>query len=388
MNILYLTFYFEPDLCAGSFRNTPLAMELSKQCGEDCHIDVVTTQPNRYSSFKVEAKTREDIGNMSIHRIDLPSHKSGMLDQVHSFRRYFAEAIKITKNEKYDLVFASSSRLFTAYLGLVIARKQKTPLYLDIRDIFVDTMDDVLKNKLVKTAILPFLKVIEKRTFSYASHINLISEGFKPYFKKYNNAKYSFFTNGIDDVFLNNNKSSSLNGSTKKTITYAGNIGEGQGLHKIIPQVASQLGSNYQFKVIGDGGAKNVLEDEIAKLGLKNVDLMPPVTRERLLEIYNGSDFLFLHLNDYEAFEKVLPSKIFELATFDKPIIAGVGGYANKFITENVSNTILFNPCDVEAMVSGLQNYTYINEKRSDFIAKFSRDNINREMAKSILSYL
>ncbi|WP_231623084.1 glycosyltransferase family 4 protein [Lascolabacillus massiliensis] len=363
-------------------------MELSKQCGEDCHIDVVTTQPNRYSSFKVEAKTREDIGNMSIHRIDLPSHKSGMLDQVRSFRRYFAKALKITRNEKYDLVFASSSRLFTAYLGLVIARKQKIPLYLDIRDIFVDTIDDVLKNKLVKTAILPFLKVIEKRTFSYASHINLISEGFKPYFKKYNNAKYSFFTNGIDDVFLNNNKSSSLNASTKKTITYAGNIGEGQGLHKIIPQVASQLGPNYQFKVIGDGGAKKVLEDEIAKLGLKNVDLIPPVTRERLLEIYNGSDFLFLHLNVYEAFEKVLPSKIFELATFDKPIIAGVGGYANKFITENVSNTILFNPCDVDAMVSGLQNYTYINEKRTDFIAKFSRNNINREMAKSILSYL
>jgi hypothetical protein len=388
MNILYLTFYFEPDLCAGSFRNTPLAMELSKQCGEDCHIDVVTTQPNRYSSFKVEAKTREDIGNMSIHRIDLPSHKSGMLDQVRSFRRYFAKALKITRNEKYDLVFASSSRLFTAYLGLVIGRNQKIPLYLDIRDIFVDTIDDVLKNKLVKTAILPFLKVIEKRTFSYASHINLISEGFKPYFKKYNNAKYSFFTNGIDDVFLNNNKSSSLNGSTTKTITYAGNIGEGQGLHKIIPQAASKLGPSYQFKVIGDGGAKNVLEDEIAKLGVKNVDLMPPVTRERLLEIYNGSDFLFLHLNDYEAFEKVLPSKIFELATYDKPIIAGVGGYANKFITENVSNTILFTPCDVEAMVSGLQNYTYINEKRTDFIAKFSRDNINREMAKSILSYL
>ena len=60
----------------------------------------------------------------------------------------------------------------------------------------------------------------------------------------------------------------------------------------------------------------------------------------------------------------------------------------NKFITENVSNTILFNPCDVETMVSGLQNYTYINEKRTDFIAKFSRDNINREMAKSILGYL
>src|SRR5690554_4931152 len=195
MRILYLSFYFEPDLCAGSFRNTPLAKELSQQCGENCHIDVVTTQPNRYSTFKVEAKAREKIRNMSIYRIDLPSHKSGMLDQVHSFRRYFAKALQITKNEKYDLVFASSSRLFTAYLGFVIARKQRVPLYLDIRNIFVDTMDDVLKNKLLKTAVLLVLKMIEKRTFSYASHINLISEGFKPYFKKYTNANYSSFTN-------------------------------------------------------------------------------------------------------------------------------------------------------------------------------------------------
>ena len=388
MKILYLSFYFEPDLCAGSFRNTPLAKELLKQCGNNCDIDVVTTQPNRYRTFKVEAKAREKIGNMSIHRIDLPSHKSGMLDQMHSFRRYFAKALQITKNEKYDLVFASSSRLFTAYLGFIIAKKQRAPLYLDIRDIFVDTMDDVLKSKLVKMTVLPFLKMIEKSTFSYASHINLISEGFKPYFKKYTSANYSFFTNGIDDVFLNNNQDSSKNEIGVMTITYAGNIGEGQGLHKIIPQAASELGAGYQFKVIGDGGAKDLLKEEIAKLGVKNVELIQPVSRERLLEIYNDSDFLFLHLNDYEAFEKVLPSKIFELATFDKPIIAGVGGYANKFISDNVSNVILFNPCDAEAMVYGLQNYTYVNEKRTDFISKFSRANINRDMAESILSYL
>lgn len=388
MKILYLSFYFEPDLCAGSFRNSPLAKELAKQCGKDCHIDVVTTQPNRYSTFKVEAKTKEEIGNLCIHRIDLPSHKSGMLDQVQSFRRYFVKALQITNNEKYDLVFASSSRLFTAYLGLVIARKQSVPLYLDIRDIFVDTMDDVLKSKLVKTAVLPLLKVIEKRTFSYATHINLISEGFKSYFEKYKNPKFSFFTNGIDDVFLNNNNSSSSNGSGVMTITYAGNIGEGQGLHKIVPQAAAKLGNKYRFRVIGDGGARNVLKEEIDKLDATNVELTPPVSRKELLEIYNDSDFLFLHLNDYQAFEKVLPSKIFELATFDKPIIAGVGGYANKFISENVSNTILFNPCDVEAMVSGLQNYKYLNEKRCDFISKFSRSNINIEMAKSMLSYL
>ena len=29
--IVYLTFYFKPDLCAGSFRNSPLAVELAKR---------------------------------------------------------------------------------------------------------------------------------------------------------------------------------------------------------------------------------------------------------------------------------------------------------------------------------------------------------------------
>ncbi len=388
MNILYLSFYFEPDLCAGSFRNTPLAKELSIQCGDNCTIDVITSIPNRYNSFKVDAPAKETVGNMTVHRIDLPLHKSGMVDQVLSFRSYFVEALRITKDKKYDLVFVSSSRLFTAYLGYVIARKKRVPLYLDIRDIFVDTMDDVLRNRLIKAAVLPFLKVIERRTFSYASHINLISEGFKPYFEGYTSANYSFFTNGIDEVFLNNRVNSDRRDGDIFTITYAGNIGEGQGLHKIVPEAAARLGDNYKFCIVGDGGAKGVLEEEIKKRDVANVELIPPVSRDRLLEIYNKSDFLFLHLNDYEAFKKVLPSKIFELATFDKPIVAGVSGYAAQFISDNVSNAILFPPCDVDAMVNGLKNYNYVNEKRTDFMAKFSRDNINRQMAESILGYL
>lgn len=397
MNILYLSFYFEPDLSAGSFRNSTLAKELSKQVGDNSFIDVVTSQPNRYTTFKIKAESKESIGNMTIHRIQLPEHKSGMIDQANSFRTYFVQTLKITKKKKYDLVFASSSRLFTAYLGYVIASKQNIPLYLDIRDIFVDTMDDVLKNRALKTLVLPFLRIIEKKTFFYASHINLISEGFKPYFAKYSQARFSNFTNGIDDIFLNNKivreeeELQSIKQETTKetfTITYAGNIGEGQGLHKIIPQAAARLGNKYRFKVVGDGGVKGLLENELKQFNVSNVELLPPVSRERLLEIYNESDFLFLHLNNYKAFEKVLPSKIFELATFNKPIIAGVGGYAKKFIQENVDNVILFNPCDADSMVSKIKNYEYKNVERQEFIHKFSRDNINKEMARSILSYL
>jgi len=386
--ILYLTFYFEPDLCAGSFRNTPLAKELAKESENIAEIHLFTTQPNRYNSFRIKALENEVFENLKIYRIDVPEHHSGMKDQIFSFWTYYKEVIKRTKNEKYDIVFASSSRLFTAYLGYKTALKKKALLYIDVRDIFYDTMKDVLKTGLIKELTLPFLKRIEKMTFNYATHINLISEGFISYFDSYKK-KYSYYTNGIDSIFLqaieNNQVRNSLN--VTKTIVYAGNIGEGQGLHAIIPDAAAKL-QDYRFIIIGDGGAKYKLEKELAKKNIKNVELRTPVKQDELINIYGKADFLFLHLNDYKAFERVLPSKIFELAVFDKPIIAGVGGYAKDFLIKNVPNVIIFSPSNSFEMIDKINNYKYRNMVRTDFINEFKRENINKEMAKSILEYL
>jgi glycosyltransferase involved in cell wall biosynthesis len=264
--IVYLTFYFKPDLCAGSFRNSPLAVELAQQSNDKgLIVDVYTTLPNRYSTFDAHAPEFEEEGNLRIHRISLPPHKSGMLDQVLSFWKFYSEVKRLNKGKKADLVFASSSRLFTAYLGYNLAKKFKSDLYLDIRDIFVDTMNDVFKSKVLKILLLPVLKLIENKTFNYAIHINLISGGFKEYFDKYKKARFSFFSNGIDEEFLTNNGFiQNINSNDgKKLIVYAGNIGEGQGLHKIIPQAAKLLESNFEFLIIGDGGTKKILQAEL-----------------------------------------------------------------------------------------------------------------------------
>jgi UDP-N-acetylglucosamine:LPS N-acetylglucosamine transferase len=390
--IVYLTFYFKPDLCAGSFRNSPLAVELAKQAKhKDVFIEVYTTIPNRYSSFDIDAPEYEEIDNLRIHRILLPPHKSGMIDQVLSFWKYYNEVLTLNKGKKVDFVFASSSRLFTAFLGYRIAKKSKTPLYLDIRDIFVDTMNDVFKSKLLKILILPVLKLIESKTFNYAKHINLISGGFKEYFNKYNKSSFTFYSNGIDDEFIHEKNiiSIQLNDSRQKTIVYAGNIGEGQGLDKIIPQAAKLLGNKFQFLIIGDGGTKNLLQSAIEKMELKNVILKNPIPRMQLQVEYNNADYLFLHLNDYPAFRKVLPSKIFELATFNKPILAGVLGFSAQFIKDEIRNSFVFNPCDSESLVNHLLNFKVnSNVERNDFIEKFKRSKINENMATSILNYL
>lgn len=390
--IVYLSFYFKPDLCAGSFRNSPLAIELAKQAlDRSIVVDVYSTLPNRYNTFDVGAPEYEEIDNLRIYRIPLPAHKSGMLDQVFAFWHFYNAVLKLNQSKNVDLVFASSSRLFTAYLGYKLANKSKVPLYLDIRDIFVDTMNDVFKSKLIKILILPLLKTIEAKTFNYAKHINLISGGFKDYFHRFKSPKYSYFPNGIDEEFISKNRTiqSGKASNAYKLIVYAGNIGEGQGLHRIIPQAAQLLGNDFKFLIIGDGGAKKQLQAEIKNIGLTNVILNNPISRDELHSFYDKSDFLFLHLNDYPAFRKVLPSKIFELATFNKPIIAGVAGFPAEFIHKEVSNSFVFDPCCAIQLSEYLKNSKLnSNIDRHEFIDRFRRSKINKAMAESILSYL
>lgn len=389
MKILIISFYYEPDLCAGSFRTTSFVKALKGLLNEDDFIEVVTTLPNRYSSFSIAANEVEIQGNIRIKRIKTPLHKSGFLDQSQSFFIYVIKTLNYLRGKKYDIIFATSSRLFSAFLGAVISRQKKALLYLDIRDIFTDTMRSVLKKSKLKFMI-PLFMMIEKFTILNAANINLVSRGFSTYFQeRYGQTlRYSFYPNGIDEEFLHfNDKNGTLKRQEKIIITYTGNIGEGQGLDKIVPQIAQKY-ANLEFYVIGDGGRKKALQACTAHL--QNVKLVDPVNRAELIKFYERSNILFLQLNDYDAFEKVLPSKIFEYAATYKPIIAGVAGYAKEFFEENLPDSLIYEPCNINDFCQKYDNFTGAVDikSRRNFIHRFSRESIMNAMSKDLLSVL
>lgn len=387
MKILYLTFYFEPDLSAGSFRNTAVVNELSRQLTTDDAIHVVTTQPNRYRSFRPVAPVREQRGNLRIDRVSVPVHSSGFLDQIWAFLAYAWVTYRLTRRESYDLVVASSSRLFTAWLGSWLARPQKVPLFLDVRDLFRETLLEMLSSP-VTWFLQPVLRAVEQYTFGYARHINLVSDGFRDYFRQFRQASYSYFTNGIDAEFVHLPTSPSRNGhiGQPKTILYAGNIGAGQALHTLIPQAARLLGSTYRFVVIGDGGAKLKLQRAIRESGVNTIELRSPVSRRALLAEYDRADYLLLHLANLDALKRVLPSKLFEYGATDKPILAGVSGYAAQFVRAHLTNYIQFKPGDVANLADQLRQTPYRTESRSAFVRQFSRRIIVVDMASCIRS--
>lgn len=387
LKILVLSFYFRPDLCAGSFRTTALVDALKQQMPAGGQIDVLTTLPNRYSSFSVEAQAEEIVPGLSVIRIALPPHQSGMLDQARAFISYAREVLRRTRNQEYDLVYATSSRLMTAVLGAWLARKKRIPLYLDIRDIFVDTIKDVLP-KHVAILVKPALALLERWTINSASKVNLVSQGFAEYFTvRYPQQRFSYFTNGIDDEFLSlATPESGAETRDVLEVLYAGNLGEGQGLHAILPDLAKRMRGRVRFTIIGDGGRKEALRAALDCAGVDNVELLPPMKRVQLIEAYQSADVLFLHLNDYDAFRKVLPSKLFEYGAMGKPIWAGVSGYPAEFVRTELDNSAVFHPCDAEEAARVFNQLRLHNEHRDRFVAKFARTNIAKEIASDIMS--
>ena len=386
MRILVLSFYYPPDVGPGPLRAKSLVEALKRQ-DENVFIDVMTTMPNRYHSMNIDAQKFEKGNKLAIHRFELPEHHSGMIDQAYAFTRYFFNVLKKIKNQEYDVVVATSSRLFTAVLGAFIAKRKNAKLFLDIRDLFADTMKDVLEESPAKI-LLPILRFLERWTFRSANKINVVSGGFLPYVNKLQlECDVTVYTNGIDQSFISRAfKKDHINHNP--VLLYAGNLGQGQGLDVILPIAAKTLNKKYSFKIVGDGGKRKELEKRLSSNDIKNVELLNPVARAKLISLYKEADILFLHLNDFNAFKKVLPSKIFEYAATGKPILAGVSGFAAEFLCEKVPGAFVFEPNNVEQMEKALEKLMvgpgYYD--RSDFVDEFMRDNVIGKMANEILS--
>ena len=380
--ILFLSFYFYPDITAGSFRSDSLVEELKKK---EVLIDVLTTHPNRYSSFvNSQSKDLEVEGNVTIRRIKIPSHSSGIFDQSFSYIYYLFGVLRYVRTKEYDLVYATSGRLFTAFLGSIISRFKGIPLYLDIRDIFKEVIGDILspgKSLLIK----PILSIVESFTYNSATKINIVSPGFKNYFRKIVPSKpLSLFTNGIDKEFTSANfKYDVIGKPSPLRMNYAWNIGESQGLEKILPNFLQELKDKIEIKVVGDGGQRKALERRIKNL--KNISIENPIPRKDLIEYYKQSDVLFIHLNEHIAFKYVIPSKLFEYAATGRPILAGVSGFTSEFIKQELDNVAVFKPGDISGALNAFEELNFCWTDRSRFIEKFSRQKVMHLMTDDIL---
>ncbi|TDU25149.1 glycosyltransferase involved in cell wall biosynthesis [Chromohalobacter marismortui] len=402
--ILLLSFYFPPDLGAGSFRSQALVEALMKQMPTGYALEVISTAPNRYAQYDSAAPEIEtfDQGRLTVRRVDLPSHQSGMLDQSRAFLAYAWQVARLTRGQHYDLVIATSSRLMTGVLGRFVAGRASARLYLDIRDIFVENLPFLLPRGTQRLGI-GFFSALERWAVRYAAKVNLVSPGFRGYFEqRFPDQVFTWHTNGVDPLFADGAlqdaehpqpatadvENAPGSAASRLRVLYAGNIGQCQGIDRILPTLAKRLENRVDFLLIGDGGRREALEAALSAEGVSNVEIRAPIARDQLIEQYRQADVLFLHLNDMFCFSRVIPSKLFEYAAMGKPIWAGVRAFPAEFCQAHINNTAVFEPCDAESALAAFETLAMALQPRQAFVERFHRDRIMREMADDALALI
>ena len=389
---MFLSFYYPPDFCAGSFRANGLKKSFLKHKALTSLI-ILTTYPQRYGHIN-NVPLIEKVKNFKVRRVKTPEHKNKFYRQVYNFLVYsiFCFVYVIKNKKSIDCIFITSSRFGTAFLGYLISIVLNKPFHADIRDIFSDSLNSISKlNNLFGKVIKYIVVKIEIIVLSKAQWVNFVSPGFLDYFKDLPRSKITTFTNGIDDIFLKHYskalKSIPMNDKSPLKFIYTGNIGYGQGLEKIIIPIAKHFKNKIEFNIIGDGSASDLLLKFIKDNRINNVNIIPPINRIDLIKYYDNADILFLHLNDIPAFKKVLPSKIFEYSTFNKPILAGVSGASKEFLIKNLNGAYIFHPGDYRSAISLVEKI--INNRSEQlridngtFIKKYDRKVVSDKMVK------
>lgn len=355
MKYLFLSYYYPPDIGAGAFRSKFFVNNFIKKLSQNDELIIISSTPNRYD-VNLNANKVNTINDkrVKIHKIKVFNHKEKLPLKILSGIKYFLYACALIFKSKPDICISSTARIVSGLAVYLPSIFLKYKYFIDVRDIFSEVMRDILPKNFINKILIILIYRLEKKIFSSATSVNFVSEGFKTFIKKNNIIlkDVTFFTNGMDEIFIANMKPLTVN-SIKK-ILYIGNIGEGQALEKIIPNIASRL-NHINFTIIGDGGKKLFLNKLLINKKITNVELLKPRSQEELLNSYREADALFLHLNNYDSLKNVIPSKIFEYASFNKPVLAGVSGYTKVFCNQ-FKNFYFFEPCDVDGLMKIIKN--------------------------------
>jgi glycosyltransferase involved in cell wall biosynthesis len=404
MKILFLTDNFPPESNAPATRTYEHCFEWVSIGYE---VTVITCNPNFpsgkiYNGYSNKIYSKEDINGIKVIRVwSYISANKGFIKRTLDYLSFAFTSFFFGLFVKADIIIATSPQFFTAVSGSFLSLIKNKPWIMEVRDLWPDSIVAV-GSMSSKSKSYKFLKKIEGILYNRANKIIVVTNSFKDYLINYhdiNSSKIGVFKNGVK---LENLKKTSpidlriikdqLGLNNKIIISYIGTHGLAHALKFIIDTTQKVKNKKLHFLFVGDGAQKQDLVDYSKSLKNKNFTFIDSVSKSKVYDFVNLSDFALVNLKKSDEFKNVIPSKIFENIALYKPILLGVEGEA-KYLIQRYDVGICFEPENETSFLSALEGLDKIDFKKfkvncDKMILDFNRKSIANKMINFIVKDL
>jgi len=355
MKILFITDNFPPEVNAPATRTYEHCREWIK---DDVEVTILTCVPNFpqgkvYEGYRNKLYQTEMIDGIKVVRVwSYISENKGFVRRTLDYMSFALSSFVAGLFIKTDVIIATSPQFFTTWSASMLSLFKRKPWIFELRDIWPESIRSV--GALNKERILDFFEKIEIALYHHADEIvvvtksfrkNLISRGIDP-------NKIDVVTNGVDlSVYQVREKDQQLLGELglegKFIIGYIGTLGMAHSLDFIVDAISEIEDEEIHFLFVGHGAEKRKIMELASEKKLTNVTFLDAVAKQEVPRYLSIVDVSLSPLKRADTFKGVIPSKIFEAAAMQKPILLGVEGEAEG-IVKRFDSGLCFIPEDKE----------------------------------------
>jgi glycosyltransferase involved in cell wall biosynthesis len=370
MNILFVTFYYPPEVGAPQRRISEYAAALSKR---GHRVSILTGFPNYprgelIEPYRRRLYLRENLNGIEVlrvfHFLGSRNGKWGRAVAEGSFA--LSASMAALLETPPDTVIVESPSLLSGWVGLLLKRMRGSSFVLHLSDLIPEMA--VAVGMLAPGRLSRLLYRMARLFYREADGIVAITRGVAEALLREGvvTEKIKVIPNGIAEEFLKADDSSGTNGVFR--VVYAGNHGRVYNLRTVLQAARRLPPGQFEFEFIGDGIDRPGLEEEARNLAhVKFSDGLPV---DRLFERLFRANAMVIPLAGNPVLEMTVPSKMVDAMAAGLPVVlAGRKGELVEIVRESNSG-IVVEPDNPEALLEAFQ---FLHENPGEACAKGRR---------------
>jgi len=361
MKLLFLTDNFVPEQNASARRSYEHCRNWVNQ---GVQVTVISTVPNfplgkPQPPYRNRLYARERIDGIEVVRVwSFLAPNSGVILRGLDFASFALTGFLAGLAQDADVIVATSPQLLTAVCGHFLARIKRRPWVFEVRDLWPESITAVGAMK--EGVVMRLLRRLERKLYDSAERIVTVTEPMRTRLieRGVPEEKVGVVPNGADLTrLLPRLRSAALAAALelegKFVVGYVGTHGFAQGLEVVIKSAALIGESNIHFLFVGEGARREFLVELAAQLKLQNVTFVRGVPSETAVEYLALADAIVVPLKNSALFDGALPSKIFEAAAMEKPLLLSAKGLSADVVRKYHAG-IVVEPENPQALASAV----------------------------------